>query len=102
MAKTTPPPAVRGGDCRARLAALFAYLDGELSAARSRVIERHLASCACCDSLAEGLRRSIAACRAAGRERLPTRVRTRAYARIQQLLRSERTSGPRRTRPRAE
>ena len=102
MAKTTPPPAVRGGDCRARLAALFAYLDGELSAARSRVIERHLASCACCDSLAEGLRRSIAACRAAGRERLPARVRMRAHARIRQLLRLEGTRGQRRIRQTSE
>lgn len=102
MAKTTRRPAVRGGDCRARLAELFAHLDGELSAARCRVIERHLARCACCDTLAEGLRGSIAACRAAGRERLPARVRTRAYARIQQLLRPEGPRRQRRTRQRSK
>jgi anti-sigma factor RsiW len=74
------------GDCRTQLAELFAYLDGELSAARCRVIERHLANCDCCDGLAAGLRRAIAACRASGRERLPSRVRARAQSRVARLL----------------
>ena len=87
------------GDCRAQLAELFAYLDGELSAARCRVIERHLANCECCEGLAAGLRRAIAACRASGRERLPSRVRARAQARVARLLAGgavpPRRSGPR-------
>jgi anti-sigma factor RsiW len=74
------------GDCRAQLAELFAYLDGELSAARCRVIERHLTNCECCDRLAAGLRSAIAACRVSGRERLPSQVRARAQARVARLL----------------
>ena len=73
-------------DCRAQLDELFAYLDGELSDARCAAIERHLASCLCCEGLADGLRRAIAVCRASGRERLPSRVRARAEARVERLL----------------
>lgn len=74
------------GDCRAQLAELFAYLDGELSASRCDVIERHLRACHCCDALARGVRRAIAVCRGAGRERLPAAVRVRAQQRIERLL----------------
>ena len=65
---------------------LVAYLDGELSEARCRAIERHLTSCECCDGLAAGLRHAIAVCRASGGERLPSRVRARAQARVARLL----------------
>jgi anti-sigma factor RsiW len=91
ISRRQPRRATGDGDCRAQLAELFAYLDGELSAARCRAIERHLASCECCDGLAAGLRRAIAVCRASGGERLPPRVRARAQARIARLLASERT-----------
>ena len=92
----------KGGDCRAQLAELFAYLDGELSEARCRAIERHLASCECCDGLAAGLRRAIAVCRASGRERLPPRVRARAQARVARLLDTGAPERPvRRARPRS-
>jgi len=74
------------GDCRAQLTELFAYLDGELSEDRCQTIERHLADCACCGRLADGLRRAIAACRASGRERLPPRVKARAQARVTRLI----------------
>jgi anti-sigma factor RsiW len=74
------------GDCRAQLAELFAYLDGELTANRCRAIERHLRGCPCCDTLASGVRRSIAVCRSTGGERLPSAVRARAQMRIQRLL----------------
>jgi anti-sigma factor RsiW len=73
-------------DCRAQLSELFAYLDGELSPARCTAIERHLENCACCGELADGLRHAIAVCRASGRERLPNRVRSRAQARVTELL----------------
>ena len=56
MSRAARVPRTSGRDCRAQLAELFAYLDGELSDARCRVIERHLASCACCEGLADGLR----------------------------------------------
>lgn len=81
-------PATRpAGDCRAQLDELFAYLDAELSLARCRVIERHLSQCPCCDSLAEGLRQAIAACRARGRQRVPAAVRQRARVAARTLVR---------------
>lgn len=88
-------------DCQARLEALFGYLDGELSAARCRQIERHLDACPCCGHLAVRLRRAIAVCRAAGRSTLPPDVRRQAGARIAQLLGSTAAPSKRaaRTRP---
>jgi len=58
------------------------YLDGELSAARCRKIERHLEACPCCGYLAVRLRRAVAVCRSAGRSKLPADVRRQAKARI--------------------
>jgi hypothetical protein len=73
-------------ECRAQLAELLAYLDGELPAHRRRVIERHVEACSCCRGLAIGVRRAMLLCRDAGPERLPAAVRARARARIRQLL----------------
>jgi anti-sigma factor RsiW len=92
--KRQTKPAVDSGDCRAGLAELFAYLDGELSEERCQAIERHLANCACCGALAGNLRRAIAACRVSGHERLPPRVRSRAQARVTALLESAGTHNP--------
>jgi anti-sigma factor RsiW len=86
VARTDESRRLPTGDCRTQLAELFAYLDGELTASRCRAIERHLRECPCCDTLASGVRRAIAICRGAGRERLPSAVRTRAQTRIQRLL----------------
>jgi anti-sigma factor RsiW len=72
--------------CRALLLELSRHLDGELTAARRRAIERHLAQCDCCGTLASRLRRTIDACRASGRARLPADVRVRARARITRLM----------------
>jgi anti-sigma factor RsiW len=82
----SPRRAASRGDCRARLAELFAYLDDELSPARCAVVERHLAGCACCGRLVDRLRSTIQACRAAGREHLPAAARQRARKRIEVLL----------------
>jgi anti-sigma factor RsiW len=77
-------------DCRPRIAELFAYLDGELSASRCAVIERHIADCECCETLAADVRRLIAACRAKGREPLPASLRARARAAAKRLARQAR------------
>jgi anti-sigma factor RsiW len=73
-------------ECRAQLAELLAYLDGELPARRRLVIERHVNACSCCRGLAMGVRRAILLCRDAGPARLPAAVRARARARIRDLL----------------
>jgi anti-sigma factor RsiW len=78
--------ATRSKDCRARLTQLFAYLDGELSPARSQALERHLADCACCEEVAGGLREAIDLCRSAGRQGLPRAVQRQARMRVKQLL----------------
>jgi anti-sigma factor RsiW len=78
----------QGPACRALLQRLFDYIDGELSPARVKALEAHLQTCACCDSLERDLRRSVAACRAAGKARLPGAVRERARRRVRNLLRA--------------
>ena len=73
--------------CRALLLELSQYLDGDLTPARRRTIERHIDKCTCCGTLADRLRKTLAACRAATETRLPSAVRARAAARIRALLR---------------
>jgi anti-sigma factor RsiW len=75
-----------GGDCRALLTRLFAYLDGELGSRECRAVERHLAECHCCGPLAESLRRTISAYREAGVPAVPPAVRRMARARVKALL----------------
>jgi anti-sigma factor RsiW len=72
--------------CRALLLELSRYLDGELTPARCRAVERHLESCGCCSTKARCLRTTIRACRAARDERLPSDRRQRARARVRALL----------------
>lgn len=79
-----PRPA-SAGDCRAQLSELFAYLDGDLTPARCRTIERHLRQCPCCDHLAASLRRAIGACQIVGCSRMPAAVRRKAQARARAL-----------------
>ena len=78
----------QGPACRALLQRLFDYIDGELSPAGVKALEAHLQTCACCGGLERELRRSVAACRAAGKARLPGAVRERARRRVRNLLRA--------------
>ncbi len=73
--------------CRALLLELSQYLDGDLTPARRLTMERHIKECTCCGTMAGRLRKTLAACRAAGETRLPRAVRSRAAARIRALLR---------------
>jgi RNA polymerase sigma-70 factor (ECF subfamily) len=72
--------------CQEQLRELFDYIDGELTAGRCRAIERHLADCPCCDTLAANLRQAIALCRAEGQRQLPKPLRARALRRVRALL----------------
>ena len=90
--------------CREHLEKMSRYVDGELDAAERRAIARHIRLCTCCQHFAESLRRTVDACRAARKRRLPADVRARARARVEELLAEglaaeevERT--PRRGRP---
>ncbi|WP_291982134.1 anti-sigma factor, partial [Luteitalea sp.] len=65
---------------------LWAYLDGELPAARARAIARHLASCERCAAQARRLRAMLETCRAAGCRALPADVRARARERVKALM----------------
>jgi anti-sigma factor RsiW len=91
--------AQKRADCQTLLEELFGYLDGELSAARCRKIERHLEACPCCGYLAVRLRRAVAVCRSAGRSKLPADVRRQAKARITELLGPSATQARRAARP---
>lgn len=78
------------GSCRSLVVELSEYLDGTLTPARVRAIERHLAECPCCDVFADSLRRAMAACQAVGRSRLPRDVERRARTRIARILKGAR------------
>jgi anti-sigma factor RsiW len=79
--------------CRALLLELSRFLDADLTPARRRSMERHLQGCAGCGQMAACLRKTIAACRAEGRLRLPADVRSRAAGRIRRLLASDAAKG---------
>ncbi len=76
----------RPAGCRERLQKLFTYIDDDLRGAARERLERHLAECVCCGDLEKSLRRTIHACRTAGKRKLPADVRKRAKARITELL----------------
>jgi anti-sigma factor RsiW len=72
--------------CRRLLLELSLYLDDDLPPARRRTVERHIKSCSCCGTMAERLRRTVAACSAEGKRRPPRDVMLRAAKRIRTLI----------------
>lgn len=81
---TTPTrPSAR---CRTLLLQLSRYLDGELTSARRRTIERHLDACPCCGPAASRLLRTIAVCHVAGQRQPPRWVMSRAAKRARRLI----------------
>jgi anti-sigma factor RsiW len=85
------PPSAR---CRTLLLELSRYLDGDLTPARRRTIERHINACACCGTMVARLRRTVAACRAEGKKRPPRDVMLRAAERIRALIARASTMSP--------
>ena len=79
-------PARPSARCRALFEELSRYLDGELSPARGRTIERHITDCACCGTMAARLRITLAVCRAEGQRHPPRAVMARAAARVRALV----------------
>ncbi len=77
--------------CRELLDQLSRYVDGDLDARERRSLMAHLRRCPCCDEFARSLQRTAALCRDAGKRRLPADVRSRARARIAQLMKEETT-----------
>lgn len=75
--------------CRTLLLELSRYLDGDLTPARRRTVERHIKACACCGTMAARLRSTVAACHAAGKRRPPRDVMSRAAKRIRALIARE-------------
>jgi anti-sigma factor RsiW len=75
--------------CRALLLEVSHYLDGDLTPARRRTIERHIKTCGCCGTMAARLRTAVAACRAEGKKRPPRNVMSRAAKRIRMLVARE-------------
>lgn len=96
---TRQPGALPSPHCRALIEEFSRHLDGELTAARRRALERHLAGCDCCEELAARLRLTIAACRVADADPMPAAVKARASARVRALLAgTPRTAAPRKSR----
>jgi anti-sigma factor RsiW len=72
--------------CRALLLEVSRDLDGDLTPARRRTIERHIKTCGCCGTMSARLRTTVAACRAEGKQRPPRDVMSRAAKRIRMLV----------------
>ena len=72
--------------CRALLLEVSRYLDGDLTPARRRTIERHIKTCGCCGTMSARLRTTVAACRAEGKQRPPRDVMSRAANRTRMLV----------------
>ena len=82
-------PARPSARCRTLFLELSRYLDGDLTPARRRTVERHIKACACCGTMAARLRRTVAACRAEGKRQPPRAVMLRAAKRIRALVQLE-------------
>ena len=82
----TKTPARPSARCRALFEELSRYLDGELTPARRRTIERHIDACLCCGTMAARLRTALAVCRAEGQRRPPRAVMARAAKRVRALI----------------
>jgi anti-sigma factor RsiW len=80
-----------GASCRAILANISAYLDGELEVTACDEIERHCEVCASCRELVEGLRQTVGLCQRAGDTPLPDAIRQRARDSVRRLLDRERS-----------
>jgi len=76
-------------ECRAILAKISAYLDGELETTACDAIEQHCQGCASCAALVKGLRETVGLCRAAASIPLPEPVRQRARDSVRVLLERE-------------
>ena len=72
--------------CRKLLLELSRLLDGDLTPARRRKVEKHVSACDCCGTMAARLRRTVAACRDEGSRRPPRAVMSRAAVRVRALL----------------
>ncbi len=73
-------------DCRAVLARVSAYLDGDLPRPDCRAIERHCRTCDACAESLGALCRAVSICRKTARRQLPPVIRQRARQRIKALL----------------
>ena len=82
-------PARPSARCRTLVLEVSRYLDGDLTPALRRTIERHIHACACCEEVAARLRRTVAACRAEGKRWPPGVVMSRAAERIRALIARE-------------
>ena len=76
----------QSAECVSVLEELSAYLDGEVDVTACEAIEAHCQHCPDCQRAVSGLRQATGLCKQAAAEALPEAVRTKARARIAQLL----------------
>jgi RNA polymerase sigma-70 factor (ECF subfamily) len=81
-AKVAAPPRAR---CPDVVALLSRHLEGELDATVCSRMEAHVASCPACAGRCDGLRRSLAACRALGRAPVPPPLRAALRRAVREL-----------------
>lgn len=82
-----------GPECRAILAGISAYLDGDLDVTACDAIERHCQVCERCAAVVRGLRETVGLCRQAASAPLPESVRQRARDSVRRLLDQDEANG---------
>lgn len=87
MTESTSP------ECRAILAGISAYLDGDLDATACDAIEQHCQNCERCAAVVRGLRETVGLCRQAASAPLPESVRQRARDSVRRLLDRDEANG---------
>ena len=87
--KVVPPARRHDGDCRNLLMRMARGVEGDLSAAERRALERHLAGCRRCGQFSRDLQRTIALCRAAGRPAMSGHARARARGNVRRFLKEK-------------
>lgn len=75
------------GECPDIVALFSRYLEGEIGPVECQAMQAHVDSCSSCGPACETLRRTVALCRTAGRERLPKDVERRVRRALEAAVR---------------
>jgi RNA polymerase sigma-70 factor, ECF subfamily len=75
------------GGCPAVVGLFSRYLEGEIGPVECQAMQLHVDSCSSCSAACESLRRTVALCRTAGREKLPADIERRVRHALEAVVR---------------
>jgi RNA polymerase sigma-70 factor (ECF subfamily) len=62
------------------------YLEGEIGPTECQAMQGHVATCTSCNAECESLKRTVAVCRTAGRQKLPKDVEVRVRRALEMVV----------------